>query len=311
MEFGITSKMVLSGEEPFLRLDAEYVAPSLLKAEARIQERGGRVLSTIVDRYDGPTLNKRYADEDLLVSYVAIDSVDTEDGLTYSEELLYKDRPSRAKYLLRSGDLLVSNVRPNRNAVSLVTQRHEKALASSGFTLLRPRGDVRIPQEFLFAFLKTRFGRDQLVRRNRGSMYPAVLSRDVVDIRIPVPSTSLAKKVVEGIRHALGLHDSFFGLLENQKQRLAEYLAPLGAPPSPLESFRNGVDWTSVTKRDCFALGGALRLDAEFFRQEYHEFDKRCQERNLLSSSGSTTPYRQVADWVTDMMRFRTSSKQY
>jgi hypothetical protein len=97
MEFGITHKSHLRGQEPFLRLDAEYVSPSLLKVEARIREHGGSALSTLVDEYNGPTINKSYADEEEHVFYVAIDSVDTEDGLTYSEDLFFKDRPSRAK----------------------------------------------------------------------------------------------------------------------------------------------------------------------------------------------------------------------
>src|SRR5205823_601036 len=105
------------------------------------------------------------------VAYVAIDSVDISDGLTYSELLAYEDLPSRAEYVLRHQDILVSNVRPNRVAVSLASTRLTDAIASSGFTLLRMRDDAPVSAELLYAFLRSGFARMQLVRRNRGSMY--------------------------------------------------------------------------------------------------------------------------------------------
>src|SRR5580693_4789308 len=79
--------------------------------------------------------------------------------LLFADELLYSDRPSRAKYQVQEGDLLVSNVRPTRGAITLVSNRRAGALASSGFSLLRDKKLKGAPQTYLFAFLKSTFGR--------------------------------------------------------------------------------------------------------------------------------------------------------
>ena len=109
---------------PFRRLDAEYVIPSLLQPELQLMNHGGYALGSIANEYDGPTINDSFASESDLISYVSIDSIDNEDGLTYCDDLRFVDRPTRAKYLLDAGDILISNVRPNRGAVCLIGLRN-------------------------------------------------------------------------------------------------------------------------------------------------------------------------------------------
>lgn len=278
MEVSIVSKAAFADDIPLARLDAEFVQPSLLLEEKALVRQSGSRLREIATPYSGPTINDSYSDEDALISYIEIDSVDTEDGLTYSDELLFIDRPSRAKYELQIGDLLISNVRPNRNAVSLVTKRLAGSLASSGFTLAKIDEEAGVSPEFLFAFLKTPYGRHQLIRRDRGSMYPAVLERDVLDLWVPTPPDALARGVKQGIRDGLALHDEFFQKHAQQAALIDELLVDYGSPPSPLDTRREGVDWTRIAKSDCLGMGSPLRIDAEFWRSEYQNFDSKVQE---------------------------------
>ena len=190
MEVSIVPKSDFGKHGALARLDAEFVERSLLKPERALRRLRGDDLANIACPYVGRTLNDAFAPADSLHHYISIDDVDTADGLTHSGLVRYKDRPSRAKYELEVGDLLISNVRPNRNAVSLVTERLRGALASSGFTLVRA-GRNDFPAEYLFAFMKTRHFIGQMLRRNRGSMYPAVLPSDVLSAWIPEPSDVL------------------------------------------------------------------------------------------------------------------------
>ena len=213
--------------------------------------------------------------------------------LRTAAQLRYEDRPSRAKYETEAGDLLISNVRPNRNAVALVTERLRRALASSGFTLVRA-GRNDFPAEYLFAFMKTRHFIGQMLRRNRGSMYPAVLPSDVLSAWIPEPSDVLRDKVVHGVRICLARQEAFFGLLAEGERRLEEFLAPMGAPPSPLDTRRSGADWTQVPSGGFFAPGGPRRLDAEFFRGEYQEFEDRTRTWGRVFRLGEAYSLRQA-----------------
>ena len=51
----------------------------------------------------------------------------------------------------------------------------------------------------------------------------------------------------------------------------------MGAPPSPFDTKRSGADWTQVFSGDFFGPGSHRRLDAEFFRGEYEEFEDRAR----------------------------------
>src|SRR5260370_19517569 len=274
MEVNIIQKTEFGTDVPFLRPDAEYVWKSLWDIEKSIRAVDGWPLSDLVREYDGPTLNAGFCDDDAIITYVDIDSIDASDGLAYAEELLYGDRPSRAKYQLKEGDLLVSNVRPNRGAITFTNCLRAGALASSGFSLLRDKNRKDAPQSYLFSFLKSSFGRTQLKRRCRGSMYPAVTSGDLLDAWIPKPPRHVLANVCKTVERGVSLQTRFFQLIEEQTRELADFLKPFGHPPSPLEGDSRKANWTEVVKGD---VDRAERLDAEFVRHEYRSFNAGLQ----------------------------------
>lgn len=247
----------------------------MLHREAAFATSGGSVMASVVSRYSGPIINTAFADATAEFGYTAIDDVDADDGLMFPQRVLFGSRPSRAKYLLEAGDILVSNVRPNRGGVALVTDRDRGALASSGFTLLRdPQG---MTPEALFACMRTRHLREQLVRRNRGSMYPAVVESDVFDVIVPRLPTLVVERATEMVMQAVQAQEEFFGRLTEMRQLLDALLEPYGAPPSPLQSARLAVDSTQIRWADAFGEDSARRIDAEFFRSEYADFVSRLQ----------------------------------
>lgn len=281
MEINIINKSFFTyAKKKLNRLDPEFALKSLVYEEEALKKYPGQKLNMLINKYNGPTINDSYADEETIINYVAIESVDTEDGLSYSQTLQFKDRPSRAHYELQSEDILVSNVRPNRGAITFITERHKGNLASSGFTLLRSNPSVGISQEFIFAFLKSSCGKKQLVRRNRGSMYPAVVEDDVLDVWLPTPPFEIIQKVTNLVSSGFVFHDRFFYLLNEQNNMLNDFLKPYGAPPSPLEP-SNGSISNIISKKDIYSSDGAVRFDADFFRKEYLDFDLKCKKTGL------------------------------
>ena len=82
-------------------------------------------------------------------TYVDVASVDNEQKrIVGAREILGSEAPSRARKLIRCNDVLVSTVRPNLNAVAIVPQSLDGAVASTGFAVLRATPAV-LP-EFLF-----------------------------------------------------------------------------------------------------------------------------------------------------------------
>jgi len=265
----------------FARLDAEYVERDSLAHEQGLRGKfDGAQLASLVAPIDPDDrkVKAAFQDSNKPIRYLAIDGVDTDDGLSFDTAFeAFEELPSRAQYLVQSGDILVSNVRPNRGAVALVRADQTGFVASSGFTLLRLADNAPVSSDYLFALLKTPLMRDQLVRRSRGSMYPAVVRGDVLDLFIPMPDPVVAEKVSDFMVRARQLHAEFFQKKQVSRTMLDKLLSDIGSPPSPLETRRIDVDWTEVDANSMFRDGSAERLDAEFFRSEYFEFDVRCK----------------------------------
>jgi hypothetical protein len=275
MDVNVIQKSDFAGKAPLGRFDAEYVWKSYWNIEKKVRACDGWALSQIVLPYRGTTLNDSFSPEEASVRYVDIDSVDVADGLAYSEDLMYGDRPSRAKYRLQLGDLLISNVRPNRGAIAFVNESAVGALASSGFSLLRDKRIAGLPQAYLFAFLKSSFGRTQLERRSRGSMYPAITIDDVLSVWVPKPPDRLLDQVCNAVTHGAELQARFFKLIEEQRLFLRDFLAPIGQPPSPLEGRLFEANWTGIHRS---AMDASGRIDAEFFRHEYDTFNSALKD---------------------------------
>src|SRR4051794_29970959 len=81
--------------------------------------------------------------------YIDISSVDR---LTHTiespQELRGELAPSRARQLIREGDVLISTVRPNLRTIARVPPELDGQVASTGFCILRPRTGINA--DFLF-----------------------------------------------------------------------------------------------------------------------------------------------------------------
>jgi hypothetical protein len=132
--------------------------------------------------------------------------------------------------------------------------------------------------EYIFGFFKSEFGREQLVRRNRGSMYPAVVGDDVLDVWVLPPTPDVEEEVVTLVQSAIANQDEFFRLHSDARKRLETFLAPIGAPPSPLEGIGTGPHVALVKSSDFFGDKSAKRFDAEFVRSEYRSFDEKVKK---------------------------------
>jgi type I restriction enzyme S subunit len=108
------------------------------------------------------------------VEYIDIGSLDRErKAIVGTTRFPPKEAPSRAKYIVRAGDILVSTVRPNLNAVAVVPPSLSGAIASSGFAVLRV-DQAKASSDFVFHWVRTKRFVDEMVRQATGASYPAV-----------------------------------------------------------------------------------------------------------------------------------------
>jgi type I restriction enzyme, S subunit len=75
------------------------------------------------------------------VTYIDIGSIDRDKKRVGATDRVTVDSaPTRARQWVQTGDVLVSLTRPNLNAVAIVTHEIDRAVASTGFDVLRSIG---------------------------------------------------------------------------------------------------------------------------------------------------------------------------
>lgn len=117
--------------------------------------------------------------------YIDISSVDNRGTISEMREVVFKAAPSRARRVVRSGDILVSTVRPYLMAFTKIDDAPENLIASTGFAVLNPK--LMVDGDFLYQFIRSDRFVNFLVERMTGSNYPAVNAGDVAMCPIPLP----------------------------------------------------------------------------------------------------------------------------
>lgn len=128
-------------------------------------------------------------------SYVDIASVDNRTKeIIEARSLLGADAPSRARKVIRAGDIIVSTVRPNLNAVAVVPSSLDGEICSTGFSVLRPSSHVT--SGYLFAVVRSPMFVEALVARTTGANYPAVSDNQVKEVPVPLPPLAEQERIV-------------------------------------------------------------------------------------------------------------------
>lgn len=133
--------------------------------------------------------------------YISLSDVDSDDFKIETSRQVFQYAPSRARRIVRKGDILMSTVRPNLQGFSLIADEVIDLIASTGFAVLTAKD---CSNEYLYQFLFSSGIDRQFHRLLVGSNYPAINSSDVKKLKIPLPPLAEQK----AIARVLGLMDS-------------------------------------------------------------------------------------------------------
>jgi len=194
------------------RFDVEYYQPIHDKIRD-ILEKADCIKATTIAKLNKTTVNPREFPS-RIYQYLDISSIDTEIS-DYELTMFYgHEAPTRARRKPSKGDLLVSTVRPNRNAVAIIEEDLDNLVASTGFAVITP---TLIKPHVLFAILKTEPIYYQIIRKATAAMYPAVKQEDALDILIPQIPDRLADQIEQYIKECISLRKDADDLLEELK----------------------------------------------------------------------------------------------
>ena len=108
--------------------------------------------------------------------------------------VLGKDAPSRARKLVRTGDVLFATVRPTLKRIAQVPEYLDGQVCSTGYFVLRPKEFVE--GKFLFYFLFTEHFMGAMEGLQKGASYPAVNDGEVSSQTILLPPIDEQKRIV-------------------------------------------------------------------------------------------------------------------
>lgn len=133
--------------------------------------------------------------------YIDLSAIDRESkSIVGQVEIDTEDAPSRARQIVTEGDVLVSTVRPNLNAVALVGADLIGATASTGFTVLRP--STALDANYLFQWVRSPNFVAEMVRKATGASYPAISDAIVFTSEIPLPPLVEQRRIVSVLDEA-------------------------------------------------------------------------------------------------------------
>lgn len=156
--------------------------------------------------------------DDTSFLYIDISSIDrVHKTIIGTTEYERSEAPGRAQQVVEVGDVLVSTVRPNLNAVAIVgVESRKRRIASTGFCVLRAKEGV-VPK-FIYYFTHTDQFIAPLVAVSEKAAYPSVTDKIVKNVDIPIPPLAEQKRIVAKIDAAFEKIDA---LKANAEKNLA------------------------------------------------------------------------------------------
>jgi restriction endonuclease S subunit len=263
-KMAVFSIIKLSELEEAKRLDAEYYKPEYLELLFRLRKAGCVPVKDVAF----PIRRKFKPKKGEYFDYIEISEVDLTTGEFNTSKIIGEEAPDRAQWVVNKDDILVSTVRPIRNAIVLIKEGKENLVCSSGFSILHPK---TIQANYLFLYFKVPFIAKLLDRHTTATEYPAINWNDVLNTPIYVGSKEFQTKISL-------IMDKSFALLK-QSRSLYSQAETLLLEELGLKDFKPKYEKTYTAKlSDTFS---AHRIDAEYFQPAYEEVIEKLRENNI------------------------------
>lgn len=156
------------------------------------------------------------------IRYIDIGSIDNvRNTISEPKRLRLSAAPSRARQIVRSGDVLFSTVRPYLRNIAQVSGALDGEIASTGFSVLRPATGV--DPKYLFYRTISRDFVGSLTGEQYGVSYPAVKDDQVRAQPIEIPPSNEQHRIVAKIDELFSELDKGVESLHAAHQQLKTY----------------------------------------------------------------------------------------
>lgn len=129
-----------------------------------------------------------------LFNYIDIGSINSSSKrVSEIQELDWINASSRARQIIKKGDTLFSTVRVNLERIAFIDKDIPNAIASTGFTVIR--ANEKADPGYLFYSTSSPSFIERLCKLQKGTAYPAVSDKIVLNEQIPLPPLEEQKQI--------------------------------------------------------------------------------------------------------------------
>lgn len=158
--------------------------------------------------------------EDSIIEYVDIGSVSADKGISFTQTMEFRDAPSRARRLVKHGDVIVSTVRTYLRAIAPIVRPAKNLVISTGFAVIRPR--KYIVSAFAKYSLQDEIFMDEVTARSVGVSYPAINAGELMTIPVVVPPLPEQRAIADYLDQQTALIDQRLSNIADKQAVLSE-----------------------------------------------------------------------------------------
>jgi restriction endonuclease S subunit len=190
------------------RLDAEYYQPKYEDYEVAI--KATHKLVEICDVHDSafePHKND--------YKYIELSDIGTSGNITGSTIAPFDELPSRARRLVKSGQVIVSSIEGSLSSCALITNEYDGAICSTGFYVV---DSAKINSETLLIIFKSELIQQLMKQRCSGTILSAVSKTAFENMPFPLISKEKQREIANMVQKSFALRQQSEQLLDMAKR---------------------------------------------------------------------------------------------
>ncbi|MBR6952399.1 MAG: restriction endonuclease subunit S [Campylobacter sp.] len=196
------------------RLDSEYYQIKYDEIEKVIKNyRGGYFQisqSEIKDKNFNPQTDKQYR-------YIELANIGANGNISEPIIDFGENLPSRARRLVKTGDMIMSSVEGSLQSCALITDEFDDCIVSTGFYVLN---SVNLNSETLLVLFKSAFFQEYLHKFPSGTILTAISKDELRNIIIPKINLQIQTQIAEKIKQSFALRVKANELLQSAKTKV-------------------------------------------------------------------------------------------
>jgi type I restriction enzyme, S subunit len=179
--------------------------------------------------------------------YVDIGGVDSLGRIIERERMMFDAAPSRARRLVRDGDIILSTVRTYLRAIAPIVDPDPGTVVSTGFAVVRP--DADLTAEYAAYCLRAPYFVERVVANSKGVSFPAINEPELATYEIAVPPEAEQRAIAAFLNRETARIDVLVAkkekltdLLQEQRVALITRAVTKGLDPNaPMKD--SGIEW--------------------------------------------------------------------